>query len=59
LNNSGFALLDLWHRQLLPKNNIRYPQYQFFELLDQFFTKYTPLKYLATNIEFVATKIDK
>lgn len=58
LNNSHFEIIDLWHRQLLPKNSIKYPRYQLFESLDQFCTEYTPLKYLATNIEFVAEKKD-
>ncbi len=56
LQASQFDLLDLWHRQLLPKNSVRYPAYQLFETIDQFLTEYTPLKYLATNIEFVAAK---
>ena len=56
LQENDFEILDLWHRQLLPKNNIKYPQYQLFESLDQFLTKFTPFKYLATNIEFVASK---
>ncbi len=56
LKKTNFSLLDFWHRQLLPKNSIRYPKYRFFESLDQFFTETTPLKYLATNIEFVANK---
>ena len=55
LTKSNFEILDLWHRQLLPKNSIKYPKYQLFESIDQFFTEHTPLKYLATNIEFVAT----
>ncbi|HHP7229823.1 MAG TPA: class I SAM-dependent methyltransferase [Xenococcaceae cyanobacterium] len=56
LNNTGFELLDLWYRQLFPKNSIRYPWYQFFESLDQSLTEFTLFKYLATNIEFVASK---
>jgi SAM-dependent methyltransferase len=55
--NSGFEILDLWHRQLLPKNNINYPYYQLFESLDQLIVNSSLLKYLATNIEFVAKKI--
>ena len=58
LQNTGFKILDLWHRQLLPKNNIKYPQYQLFESIDQFLTQLTPLKYLATNIEFVAIAVE-
>jgi SAM-dependent methyltransferase len=56
LDQSGFDLLDLWHRQLFPKNTIRYPQYRLFEKIDLFLTDKTPLKYFATNIEFVACK---
>lgn len=56
LGNTSFELLDMWHRQLLPKNSLKYPAYQFFELLDQFFTEHTPLKNFATNVEFVASK---
>jgi SAM-dependent methyltransferase len=59
LENSGFDLLDMWHRQLFPKNSIRYPQYHLFERVDQFFTEHTLLKYIATNIEFVASKRDE
>ncbi|WP_425214653.1 class I SAM-dependent methyltransferase [Tumidithrix helvetica] len=56
--NSNFEILDFWHRQLLPKNYISYPFYRFFESLDQLLVNWTPLKYLATNIEFVAKKIN-
>ncbi len=51
------ALLDIWHRQLLPKNAIHYPAYHQVESLDQWVSTHTPLKYLATNIEFVAYKM--
>ena len=54
LLNSGFRVIDMWHRQLLPKNRVSYPYYRAFEALDQFLARHTPLKYLATNIEFVA-----
>lgn len=54
LQEANFVPLDLWHRQLFPKNNVRYPFYQGFERLDQFIVERTPLRYLATNIEFVA-----
>lgn len=56
LKSSGFQLIDLWHRQLFPKNSIRYPKYRLFEKLDQLLTDFTPLKFLATNIEFLASK---
>ncbi|TSD05232.1 MAG: Methyltransferase type 11 [Parcubacteria group bacterium Athens0714_12] len=56
LNKSGFNLIDIWRRQLFPKNTVKYPEYHLFESLDQFLTNYTFLKYFATNIEFVAEK---
>ncbi|MEM9009458.1 MAG: class I SAM-dependent methyltransferase [Cyanobacteria bacterium P01_F01_bin.86] len=36
LKHTGFKLLDLWHRQLSPKNGVTYPNYRFFESVDQF-----------------------
>jgi SAM-dependent methyltransferase len=54
LDRTGFGLADIWHRQLFPKNKVRYPFYRAFESADQFLTNRTPLKYFATNIEFVA-----
>ena len=56
LNQSKLELIDIWHRQLLPKNSISYSNYRTFEFIDQWITEYTPLKYTATNIEFVACK---
>lgn len=56
LETTNFKLLDLWHRQLLPKNNVRYPRYRLFEAIDQALTEYTPLRYFATHIEWIATK---
>lgn len=56
LKNSNFILLDVWHRSILPKNNIRYPAYRIFESIDQFICEHTFLKVIATNIEFLATK---
>jgi SAM-dependent methyltransferase len=57
LEPTGLKLLDLWYRQLLPKNSIHYPYFRLFERLDQFATEYTPFRYFATNIEFVSTKL--
>lgn len=54
LDATGYELLDLWYRQLLPKNTIRYPSYRWAETVDQALVRFTPLKYFATNIEFVA-----
>jgi SAM-dependent methyltransferase len=56
LRNAGFELHDLWYRQLFPKNSIAYPAFRVFEQIDQLLTRYTPLRYFATNIEFVAEK---
>ena len=56
LGETNFSVLEMWHRQLLPKNSINYPNYKFFEKLDLFLCKHTFLKYFATNIEFVAEK---
>ncbi|MBD2681045.1 MULTISPECIES: bifunctional 2-polyprenyl-6-hydroxyphenol methylase/3-demethylubiquinol 3-O-methyltransferase UbiG [Nostoc] len=56
LKQTNFELLDFWHRQLLPKNSVSYPKYHVFESVDQWLTTNTPLKYTATNIEFVAVK---
>jgi SAM-dependent methyltransferase len=56
LKESGFELQDIWHRQLFPKNSVHYPMYHVFESLDQALVRFTPLKYLATNIEFVASR---
>lgn len=56
LRSPGFELIDLWYRQLLPKNSVRYPNFRFVERFDLFMTERTPLRYLATNIEFVSSK---
>jgi SAM-dependent methyltransferase len=51
---TGYKLIDIWHRQLFPKNRVHYPMYGLFESLDQSLVRFTPLKYFATFIEFVA-----
>lgn len=56
LKQSNFELLDLWHRQLLPKNSVSYANYHVFESVDQWLSENTPFKYIGTNIEFVAFK---
>ena len=56
LHESNFNLLDIWHRQLFPKNSVRYPNYRWFEKCDQFLTNNTLLKYFVTNIEFLTEK---
>jgi SAM-dependent methyltransferase len=55
LARAGFHVEDIWYRQLLPKNSVRYPKYQLFETLDQALVRFTPLRWLTTNIEFVAS----
>jgi SAM-dependent methyltransferase len=49
-------LLDLWYRQLLPKNSVHYPYFRAFEHLDQLVTEHSALRYFATNVEFVSLK---
>lgn len=56
VNVAGLQLLDAWYRQLFPKNSAHYPDYRLFERIDQLITENTPLRYFATNIEFVCVK---
>jgi SAM-dependent methyltransferase len=56
LASTGLQLLDLWYRQILPKNTAHYPNFRLFEKFDQLITERTPLRYFATNIEFVCVK---
>ena len=56
LRDTNFNLFDIWHRQLFPKNSVRYPNYRWFEKCDQFLVNKTFLKYFVTNIEFLAVK---
>jgi SAM-dependent methyltransferase len=56
LAEAGMELVDLWYRQLLPKNSVRYPNFRLFERFDQLITEFTPLRYFATNIEFVCVR---
>lgn len=53
---AGFDIVDLWYRQILPKNTVRYPAFRTFERLDQFITSHTPFRVFATSIEFVCIK---
>ena len=53
LRTAGLEPLDIWYRQFLPKNKFHYPNFRFFEKMDLWMTEKTPLRYLATNIEFV------
>lgn len=57
LKQSGYELLDYWHLGLLPKNTINYHGLtKSLEKIDQFLTRNTPLKYLATSLNFLAIK---
>lgn len=56
LAGAGLRKLNIWFRQLFPKNTVRYPNFRLFERADQMLAENTPLKYFATNIEFVAEK---
>lgn len=56
LSGHGFQVLDQWYRQLLPKNSVAWPCFRQVELIDQFATSHSPFRYLATDIEFVATR---
>lgn len=56
LKGAGLNLLDIWYRQLFPKNSVHYPDFRLFEQIDQFITENTNLRYFATNIEFVSVK---
>ena len=56
LRDSKLTLLDFWHRALLPKTVGNYPAHQTVERFDQFVCRYTFLRHLATNVEFVAQK---
>jgi len=53
LQDSGFERLDLRHRQLLPKNRVRYKNYRLMEHIDLWICSHTFSRYFATNIEFV------
>jgi SAM-dependent methyltransferase len=56
LSENNLTILDMWYRGLLPKNRLHYPAFRLFESLDLLATEYTPLRYFATNIEFVCSK---
>ncbi|HEX3941300.1 MAG TPA: class I SAM-dependent methyltransferase, partial [Acidobacteriaceae bacterium] len=56
LRPTGLSVIDLWHRQILPKNSVHYPFFRWFETVDQMITFYTPFCVFATSIEFVSQK---
>ncbi len=57
LKRAGFNTVGKpWFRQLFPKGHMAYPAPRLVEKIDLALTKYTPLCYLATSVEFVARK---
>jgi len=48
-------IIDYWHRDVVPFRSFM-PFYRFSEKMDNWVCKYSPLKYFASNIEFVAYK---
>jgi SAM-dependent methyltransferase len=50
-NDAGFSIVDISLGQLFPKNKA--PNLALLETLDRSATEYTPLRYIATNIEAV------
>ncbi|MDR1838272.1 MAG: class I SAM-dependent methyltransferase [Treponema sp.] len=55
LNETKYNLLDYWYRDLLPKHYAP-PFYRTMENFDNWLCRNTFAKYLASNIEFVASK---
>lgn len=58
VDSTGLHMLDVWRRQLFPKNSVRYPMFRLFEKVDQLITENTMFGKFATNIEFVCVKPD-
>lgn len=56
LHEGGYQILDMWQRQLFPKNRLPYPMPWVWERLDQWLVNHTPLGRLATSLEFVAMR---
>ncbi len=56
LASAQLDLLDVWYRQIFPKNSVHYPFFREFERIDQLITEHTPLRVFATNVEFVCVK---
>lgn len=54
LAEAGLDLRDVWHGQLLPKNPL--PASNLLERFDRLLTDWSPLRYLATNLEGVAIR---
>ena len=51
---SRLKIMEMWRRQLFPKNKVRYPLPYRAERFDQWLCDHTPLGLLATSLEFVA-----
>ena len=49
----GFTVVDVSHGQLFPKNSVPLSLDRVLEPLDRWLCAYTPLRYLATNLEAV------
>jgi len=56
LDQVGFEPVEMWHRQLFPKNSINYPCSEGFERIDQLLCRLPGVGNLATNMEFLARK---
>ena len=57
LDKSGFQLLDIWERTILPKNRFNFKSANAtMEKVDHALVNFTPLRLISTNIEFVAQK---
>ena len=56
LKETNLNLIDMWHRSLLPKNTLIPPAFHLAEKADLWLCRNTPLKFFATNIEFIAEK---
>lgn len=52
-----FRLLDIWERSVFPKNRFKpFLSPRLLERLDHTLVRYTPLKLISTNVEFVVQK---
>lgn len=57
LKRSGLNIIGRpWHRQIFPKNAVRYKYPKCWEAIDLWLCRYTPLRCIATSLEFVARK---
>ncbi len=56
ISGQNFQILDLWLRQLFPKNRVWFRNFRRVEQVDQWLVEHTPLGLLATSLEFVALR---